>query len=82
VILSILPLGAQSWLTAGRDGTLRTWRNGKPFGLMLKVADQGASWRVERQPSGELVMSSGSDGYLRLLVAPGMAIREACHQLT
>lgn len=45
------------------------------------MAEEGASWRVERQPSGELVMSSGSDSYLRLLVAPGMAIREACHQL-
>jgi WD40 repeat protein len=81
VILSILPLGEQSWLTAGRDGTLRTWRNGKPYGLTLNVAEEGASWRVERPPSGELVMSSGSDSYLRFLVAPGMAIQEACHQL-
>jgi len=81
VILSILPLGEQSWLTAGRDGTLQTWRNGKPYGLTLKVADQGESWRVERPPYGELVVSSGPDSCLRLLVAPSKAIREACHQV-
>jgi len=60
---------------------LKAWREGKPDGPILKVEEENASWRIERLPGGELVVSSGADSYLRWLVAPGVAIREACQRL-